>query len=220
VGGLLLLIGGFVLLLAIVLVISLGLGWLLTLIVPLALFEGTTLILLAMGFTLYLVRSVVQSAFSHDLGLGPFATDVLDNPVAYSRGHDWPIKPPRFRQENTDDTWKNYFHYVVANQLYLEMEKEREIVPQIAEPQRKELAVRLADIAIETLIRLKPQNGEYRVTITALKREISRRGLKTFDKSLLQMTMYVVNAGIQQEYLLYEVVADGLWADKCSLTDW
>lgn len=210
--GLMLLIGGFVLVIAVILGISLGSGWLLTLILPLSLFEGTVLILMVVSFTLYLVRS----------GSNPFYSDldIDDEPTYKTFDSDWLIKADRFQRGEEGNSWGNCMHYVLSNQVYIEMEKEPEVVLNMSTVQRQELAVRLAGIAVGALMYLRPKGGQYRMTISALKRELNRHGLKPYDKELLQLTMYVVNSKLQRGELLFDVVDEEMWGDECTLPGW
>jgi hypothetical protein len=130
---------------------------------------------------------------------------------------DWPIKPARFQRGPDKDTGRAWAQFAIANQLVLAIEDQPEIIPNMGSAQQQELAVRLADIAVSVLERLDPSSKKYRITINALTVETNRRGIKPYDRELLQMTTHVVNTSVRENELLYLLIEEQGWADEYHL---
>jgi hypothetical protein len=47
-----------------------------------------------------------------------------------------------------------------------------------------------------------------------------QRELQTDDKSLLMLTRFVVNAGLQQDPRIADIVAEDLWGAPCTVDGW
>ncbi len=93
---------------ALVIGVSLGIGWLLTLVLPFSLFEGTIVGVFAAIATLTVWRSLLE--FLSDDG---FLEEVDDDEEAISKSRFWERREER--------TWENWLRYVLANAVYEEL---------------------------------------------------------------------------------------------------
>jgi len=203
------LVGGFfvfaiVLTLAIVLGIAVGIGWLLTRLLPFTLFEGTLLGLLASviagTFWLNLFRSVARWSREE-------AEDEEEEDFYYDE-----IPPDRFFKTGTEKTWETWLHYVFANCIYVEFQDAPQRIAPTGDRQLQELAVRLAEVAV-AILKAKPSHTRrLRLSPGALKQQLIRMGQKPYDDDILHLAAEVINdyVSFRQRELL-QVIVQRLW---------
>jgi len=92
--------------LALLLGMSLGTGWVLTLFLPFSLFEGTLLSMIAGLASGVLWYMILFSALAPEFEGG--GNDIEDGEIPESR----------FWQTSGERTWENLFRYVLANSIY------------------------------------------------------------------------------------------------------
>jgi len=192
--------------LVLILGISLGIGWVLTLILPFSLFEGMLLSMIAVlanGVLWYVIY-----------GLPPIdALEGEENELA-----DGAIPESRFWQTSEERTWENLFRYVLANSIYEAVVESWDWIGDMDEGQQQELSIRLADAALGALKRRARQAKRLRVTRGVLRQQLVNEGQRPYDDELLDLTVAVVNAElVPLEEDLREVARGRMWDEKADV---
>jgi hypothetical protein len=196
-----LLLGSFLVGLAVVLGASLGIGWVLSRIVSFTLFEGTFVAMLALVITGAVWRSLIGS-------LPDLPTDSYD----YTEGEDdyGPIPVSRFVEADAERTWRKMLAYEIANDIYVECQEGSTRAASMDDKQLQELSVRLADIAVAVLE--SARGRRLRVTKAKLKRQMNKMGQRPYDDDILDLAVRAINSNVDFYYDgLVEVIRDGLW---------
>lgn len=181
---------------ALILLWSLSFGWVLTLILPLELFEGALLVMIAsitsVAGLMYSMRSIREDS----------KLELLDA---------LPIE--RFTSDSDSLTMEQLFRYQIANDMVMTFEDEPSTANLMDERQRGELAVRLSEICSTTL-RKKPANTKNpQISKAALKKQMNEMKLKPYDDDLLNIAVEATNAHLQRP-LWQEVFASQLWDEQ------
>lgn len=195
----LLLVLGFTLVFALVAAIAAFSGWLLRLVFTLSLFESMVLGTLFIITTYYIVTSVVGLFASPDM-LGrstPFADDDEEEEEDADEMEHRRIPDARFFDAPAKRTWETWLRYEFANDIYAEFQDEPDAVHNLNDSQSQELAIRLADLALDMLKRKTTHARRYAITIPAFKREMSNRGLRTYDDDILRLAVAAVNLNME-----------------------
>lgn len=191
--------------------VGIGLGWVLTLIFPFTLFEGSVLAVIATA----LVGNFWLNTFNQ------FKTDdVYDE---YERNmallddedeKDYPeydeIPTERFYKTADEQTGEAMFRHQIANGIYIAFQDEPHTVGPMGPSQTKELAVRLADLAMALCKRKPPHTKTFRITKSALKKEMTKMGLRPYDDDILNVTVKATNAELLDE-IMDDIIRQKLW---------
>ena len=201
---LLLAILGFVAL-AVILVWSLIWGALLGLLLPLTLFEGALLVMLASLAVLYAFGRMVLSQTPGELSLAEGLQEMLADE----------LPPKRFFTGPEGKTWENGFRYQSANVLLTRLEDDPGLSGLKVRQAREALAIRLADLGT-ALVKDKGQRGVSTQTrLSDWKHQMRKEGLKPYDDDLLRIAAEVVN-GVVAFKAAQKIIRDNLWDE---LTD-
>ena len=187
--------------LAFILGISLGVGWVLTLLLPFSLFEGTLLgmiAVLASGMVWYTVfRSV---------------------PVLEFEEEEDGISESRFWQTSGERTWENWFRYVLADSIYEDVVESRGWMGGMDERQQQEQSIQLADAALGVLKRRARQAKGLRVTRRMLRQELVKAGRGPYEDELLDVAVAAVNVElVHLEEELREVARGQMWDEPAEV---
>lgn len=186
----------FSVLVAATLGLGIGVGWLLTLILPFSLFEGSVLGVIAVSIAGAIVWRLFRSApdFSDD----DFDLDELDDlPIDI-------IHPSRFIEDDQDRTWENGFRYLFANDIYRDLMMFDEYAAHMSDMQKQELAIRLADVMV-AILRAKPRSTKrLRITQEQVKRKMIKMGMRPYDDDILDLALDAIddNLAIFQEQIV------------------
>ena len=185
---------------ALVLGLSLGIGWALTLFLPFSLFEATLLGILAAGITLIIWRSILFSVPPF-----PFESEpVEDEPEAIPESRFWKMDEGR--------TWEKWFRYTFANTIYDEIFDAPRWPTQMNEAQLQETAIHLADITVDGLKTKSPRTKRLSVNKGLLKQEMLKIGHPLHDEQILVAATAAINEElIYLDNDLREVMREGLW---------
>ena len=128
-----------VILLGIVVVLawSIGLGWLVSHLLPFSLFEGSLLVMAASVIVGYVASRVLESVGPPWIEPDLAPEDLVDLP-SYS------IPLTRFTASETDKTWETWFRFELANRLYDALAAAPRVSGRQDKNQRQELAIRLS----------------------------------------------------------------------------
>lgn len=170
-------------LLGIVLVLawSIGLGWLLTRLLPFSLFEGSLLAMMASVVVAYLATRLMRGI---ELPFTEFE-DVDDDlePSSYD------IPATRFYTSPIDRTWAAWFTYELANRLDDALKQSPRVTGRLDKAQRQELAVRLADVAVALLRTKTGRAKQIRTRLVDWQQQMTRQDMKPYDEDILKLAM-------------------------------
>jgi len=201
--------------LMLVLGISLGIGWALTLFLPFTLFEGTLLAMTAcfiIGLTWYnVIRSIP------DFASGPYDYDEeaedAENDLIYDE-----IPMSDFYKTNADKTWEAWFQYQIANDIYIEFQDAPGRIAPMGDKQIQALAKRLADLAVSMLKTKTARAKKLKITQAALKKQIIKIGQQPYDDDILGLAVISINQNIDFYYTdLIKVIKHKSWSDPTDL---
>ena len=193
-----------VILIAVVIAWALGLGWLLSLIVPFSWFEAALLSLIASFLVGYMALRILLSTppFPAANDYAPSSTYVIDETIPLERF-------AANEAEISDEIW---FRFEMSNHIYgnlLDMDRE---LPMGA-AQQKELAIRLTDIAIAVLKGRKPsrRNRQVRITVAQMQKELNAIGQQPYDTDILETAVATVNTRLSSDEDMADVVLNDTW---------
>ena len=182
---------------------SAGLSWLLIKLLPLTLFEGALLILLATIFVLYVAVKLLSDIPRPDSnGLPP----------TISLSDDDAIPDDRFWQSADEKTNEAWFRYAIANELYEDI-SDMELDLTLGKAQQKELAIRLTDIVVAVLKVRNYRKNARRVAITLpqLKEQMEKLGQRPYDDDILETAVSTVNIRLSYDEELVDIVINKTW---------
>ena len=189
---------------------SIGLGWLLTHILPFSLFEGSLLSMAASVIVGYIATRMMGSM---DL---PFAeSDTIDDDIGLSA---YSIPATRFYQTSADQTWEAWFRFELANRLDDALVEAPQVTGRMDKTQRQELAIRLADIAIPLLKAKTGKTKHIRTQLSNWRQHMTKQGLKPYDDNILRLAMTTVNQTISQQ-MFDNVIRAKLWDKSAAMFD-
>lgn len=194
--------------LVLVLGISLGVGWLLTLFLPFTLFEASLLAMVAfsiVGMTwYYLVRSLTDATpISYPFGDDDDKEDYLE----YDE-----IPPAKFYKTKADKNWENWLRYQIANDIYIEFQDTPRKIAQMGDKQLQALAIRLADMAVSILKTKTARIKRLKITKAALIKQMNKMGQQPYDDDILQLAVTSINDNLDFYYVdIIEVIRGKLW---------
>ncbi len=198
-----------VLTLAIVLGVAVGVGWLLTRLLPFTLFEGTLLGLLASvivgAFWINVLRSVARWSQEE--------AEEDEEDFYYDE-----IPPDRFFKMGFEKTWETWLHYEFANDIYVEFQDYPQRIAPTGDRQLQELAVRLAEVAVAILKTKPPRTKRLHLSPGALKQQLIKMGQRPYDDDILNLAAEVINDYMSdhQPELLW-VIGQKLWDESPDL---
>jgi hypothetical protein len=188
-----------VLILAVVIGLSVGIGWILTLILPFTLFEGT---LVGMGAAM-VTGLLAERLFRASTGYG------LDDIEPY---YEEGIPMSRFWESEEEMTWENWFRYLFADAIHDDILTSPPWVGAMTPDEVEETAIQLADLAVAALKKKSPRAERMRVSRTMLKREMDRPNRPNLDEDLLDLAVTSVNVElIPVEGILESVIKSRSW---------
>ncbi|MBM4429365.1 MAG: hypothetical protein FJ026_03330 [Chloroflexi bacterium] len=181
--------------------ISLGLGWALTLVLPFSLFEGALLGMMATLASGVVWYTIFRSASSRESEGEESSFEVDEIPVSW------------FWKTDGERTWENWFRYVLANSIYVDLLDSPRGLGGLGERQVQELAVQLAETALGALKATPAHAKRLRVSRGILKRQMVKAGRRPYENDLLDLAAAVVNEELVHLEKLRQVVRGQLWDD-------
>lgn len=215
--------GAFLLLFLIILVIALvmqavvlawgiGVGWLLTLFLPLSLFEGALLGLISAGMVAFALQRILSSEIS------PFSDYDDDDDELFDILDGYEVIPEsRFYKDKGGKTWEAWVKHEIANGIYEEMQGSDVSFGSMGKQQLQELAIRLADIGVAVL-KTKAKNRTLRVTISNLRSQMKKINQRPYDNDILELAVEAINDELEYEETI-DVVRGKMWKQSCDMFD-
>jgi hypothetical protein len=202
--------------LILVLGLAIGIGWLLTLILPFTLFEGTLLGMIAsiiIGAIWYnFFRSVpdfIPGSYGFDYDEDEDEEDDFDFDE---------IPVSRFYKTDADKTWETWFRYEIANGIYVEFQDSPKQIAPLGDKQMQELAVRLADIGVSILKTKSARAKQFKISKAMLKRQMTKMGQQPYDDDILSLAATAINENLDYYYEdLINVIRNKSWHERMDI---
>ena len=196
---------------ALILGLAVGIGWLLTLLLPFSLFEASLLALIA---------SIVAGSFwlntlnlPADLSLN--RND--DEEAAYDGEYNY-IAASRFYTSKAGKTWEAWLRFQLANSIYVGFQESPSQVAQTGEKQLQELSIRLADIAMPIIKAKTARSRKLSVSISAMKKQMAKIKQRPYDDKILQLAIMSINEELDYYYQdIMDVIRAKSWDAPCHL---
>jgi hypothetical protein len=171
--------------------LSLLVGWLLTLIVPFTLFEGTLLGLIALIALGVLAVNILKGMPLPNLD-GASLSDDFDN---YKE-----IPEERIFKTEQDHTLENQYRYEMTNRVYGEFQENSSEFTTMNDKQQQELALRLADIAL-TILKQKPATAaRLNISKAAIKKQMQKMKQQPYSDDILDTALSGLNDYIFENF--------------------
>ncbi len=177
--------------LAAVLGFSLLIGWLLTLILPFTLFEGSLLALIAT-----IAVGVIAVNFFKGMPLPDLNTDVSSDDFDNFKE----IPEERIFKAEEDRTLENQYRYEMANRVYGEFQENSSEFTTMNDKQQQELALRLADIALTILMQKSVTATRLNLTKAALKKQMQKMNQQPYSDDILDTALSGLNDYIFENF--------------------
>ncbi len=200
------------LIIAVVIAWSVGVGWLVTKLLPFTLFEATLLGMLASLLAIHLVGRLMN--LGHEVELEDTAVSATFPSGSFVLPEDG-IPASRFVQSEEDETDESWFRYQIANDIYDDLLAELDLDATMGETQVKELAVRLTDVvtAVFKARPRKPRSQRVTITVAQLKKQMDKMELRPYDNDILKTTAHAVNERLSYDDELADIVRQKTWHD-------
>lgn len=198
--------------LALVIGLALGIGWVLTLFLPVSLFEGALLGMIAAFITGRLCYSLWRSSTRFQ------RVEAKEEEEEEEEEADG-VSKSQFWRTSEERTWENWFRYTLANVIYDDLSESPHWLESLSEEQEQALVIRLADAALEGLKAQAYTGKRMRVSRGILRQEMTKRGDQTYPDGLLNLAVRAVN--MELEYLeedLREVARGRLWDELAEVS--
>lgn len=196
--------------LALIIGVSLGIGWVLTLFLPVSLFEGALLGMIAAFITGRICYSLWRSSTRFQ------KAEIKEEEEEEEEADGVPES--QFWGTSEERTWENWFRYTLANAIYDDLLESPHWLENLSEEQEQALVIRLADAALESLKVQAFAVKRMRVSRGSLRQGMTKRGDQTYPDGLLNLAVRAVN--VELEYLeedLREVARGRLWDELAEM---
>lgn len=174
-------------------------GWLLSMIVALSFFEGSLLVMLATFAAGYMIFR--------------FQTDVTSSAWLEEDDDFYQIAPDRFVSSSAERTWENWLRYELANAVNAQFREAGMGGETLSEQDLREIAVRIADVAVAAVRRRSPRTHPLRLTDEQLKAQMRRMELQPYDDDILAEAATGINLMLSTP-MVTRVVREQLWDDR------
>jgi hypothetical protein len=188
--------------------IFLGIGWVLTLVLPFSLFEGTVVSMIAAVVT-FAVWGRILGVLARLLGI---------TPPWEAAEEEEEIPESRFWESKADRTWENWFKYVLANAAYEDLVDSLDWAEDTSEQAMRILSIHLADAAVAGLKEKSPRTKRLRVTEGMLRHQLAQMGGQVYPDEVLETAAQAMN--VQLRYWkdeVWEVIRGNLWDEPAEV---
>lgn len=170
--------------LGVLLGLALLVGWLLTLIVPFTLFEGTLLGLIALIALGVLAVNLFKGMPLTDLDPANLSDDFTDFKQ---------IPETRVFKSEMDRTLENQYRYEIANRIYEEFQDNPSQISAMNDKQQQELALRLAEIGLAILKQKPATAARLNITLAAFKKQMQKMNQQPYSDDILETALMGLN---------------------------
>lgn len=188
--------------------IFLGIGWVLTLVLPFSLFEGTVVSMIAAVVT-FAVWGRILRVLARLLGI---------TPPWEAAEEEEEIPESRFWESKADRTWENWFKYVFANAVYEDLVDSLDWAEDTSERAMRALSIRLADAAVEGLKGKPSRTKRLRVTEGMLRHQLAQMGGQVYPDEVLETAAEAMNGQLRYwKDEVWEVIRGNLWDEPAEV---
>ncbi|NOX63353.1 MAG: hypothetical protein GXP42_15620 [Chloroflexi bacterium] len=183
----------FLLLVTAPLAAAIGIGWVLMQFLPFTLFEGSLL-----GFIALIVAAPLAARFFRfmtkpDIDANNLSRSLLDDLLE----DEW--EEQRYEEEETEmlipaerffrgaPTWEQWLEHHFANEIYEAFIQNPTQLKPMNERQQQELAIRLAEVAIQVLKKKPPSTRRLRITREQLEQTLHKQGQQPYDGDIMDL---------------------------------
>lgn len=217
---LLLIIVIFGLLFAAIALVGLGLGRLIHWATPtFSYFEATLLATIFAVITLALLRTLARLFLPAELL--PTEERTAWNLDEDERTDEYDSIPQtRFYQSAAERTWEAWLKAEVANDIYAELQDAPSTVTNLNQSQLRELAIRLAEAAINIIKRKTGRARRLSVNLNDLRRELNRMGQRPYEDDILRLALSAINMNLNFfEEPIREVIRAQEWEEPATMPE-
>lgn len=179
----LIILGVLILGLAVLLGLSLLVGWALTLFLPFTLFEGTLLGLIALIALGVLAANILKGMPLPDMDAS--STEEFDDYKQFPE--------ERIFKTEQDRTLENQYRFEMANRVYGEIQQNPSEFTAMNDKQQQELALRLADIALDILKQKPVTATRLNITKAAFKKQMQKINQQPYSDDILDTALSALN---------------------------
>ena len=190
---------------------SIGLGWLLTLLLPFNLFEGS---ILAMAASVIVASVASRILKTTDF---PFNEPEEEDDDSFDLT-TYTIPATRFYTSQAEQTWEAWVRFELANRIDNALLHSPRVTGRMDKNQRQELAIRLTDVAIGLL---KAKTGRSKLIRTRLKdwqQQMIKQDLKPYDEAILRLAMVTLHRAVAHP-MVDNVVRSKMWDKPAAIFD-
>lgn len=196
--------------------VALLFGGLLKTFLPFTLFEATILSTLFMAVTVYWFGRILMAIAPPDLWKQP-VTEQLEGEE--ERNYQT-IAKSRFYQQAEERTWEAWLRAELANDIYVEFQDAPDSVNNLNDPQAQEMAIRLADAAINILKRRTNRARRLAVTLADFQRELQRIGQRAYNDEMLHLVLSATNMNLHYyANILKNVIYNRRWNEPATIPE-
>jgi len=209
----------FVLGVAIIGAIALGLSALLRWVVPdFSLFEATLLSTLFGFLAAYGLRFVIRIFLPEELFTEEKQATWMEKSLNESFGYQ-NIPPEQFYQTRADRTWEAWLQFVLANDIYTEIQAAHEDGAKHDPAREQELATQLADAGLKIIKRKTGRARRLSITRKELQRELAHSNQRV-EVDVQQMALAALNMNLNfYGEPLRDVIRNKRWQELASVPE-
>jgi hypothetical protein len=198
--------------------VALLFGALLQSFLPFTLFEATILSTLFAAVTVYWFWRLVTTIAPPEIWQQP-VREQRDEEEEEEQSYQT-IAKSRFYQQEQERTWESWLREELANDIYIEFQDAPDTVDTLSDPQTQEMAIRLADAAINILKRRTSRARRLAVTLADFQRELQRIGQRAYNDEMLNMVLLATNMNLHYyANILKNVIYNRRWNEPATLPD-
>jgi len=194
--------------------IALILGEFLKSLFPFTLFEATILSTFFGAVTVYWFGRILTMIAPPEMWQQP-TPEVIEEEPDYQT-----IAKSRFYQQDEERTWEAWLRAELANDIYVEFQDAPDTVPNLSDPQSQDLAIRLADAAINILKRRTNRARRLAVTLADFQRELQRIGQRAYNDEMLHVVLSATNMNLHYyANILKNVIYNRRWNEPATIPE-
>jgi hypothetical protein len=177
-------------------------GWVLTQLFSFSHFEGTLLAMLATGFMIHVMMTIILTMVQTSLGT---SEDMMDEDMEI----EYAIPAERFFKDISERTWAAWIRFQLANNIYEKLQETPKMTS-LNSSQLQELAVRLADMGVAILREQSPRSSRIHLSISDFHKQMKAMDMKPYDNDILHVAVDAANFMMMMP-LMQNIFRENLW---------
>jgi hypothetical protein len=197
--------------------VALLFGKLLQTFLPFTLFEATILSTFFAAVTVYWFWRLVTIIAPPEVWQQPVREQLEE--TEEEEGYQT-IAKSRFYQQGEERTWELWLREELANDIYVEFQDAPDTVDNLSDPQAQEMAIRLADAAINILKRRTSRARRLAVSLADFQRELHRIGQRAYNDEMLNLVLLATNMNLHYyANVLKNVIYNRRWNEPATIPE-